>query len=550
MLKNGKVADRPDDWPCNGYEYRIERLCDAIDAFKAAPSYRTKEIVVSIACAHDLHEHTGCGRYRLTAYQTAMLNELYMFSFVHNFPSVRGFVYETISDTTRGMKLVSPMLRIHPEGEKNAYPDGNPFVGLLPPLLLFHAGYQEYVYDYSKSLSVHLIGTTRLLLNGDKSEEYRLRIQHGYTSMLNDLSYMRGVKRDSVLCFSREELSYLVAFESELMMTVGVNPAERPLRGVMMTQLSNWILKSRNGYNDECVVKYFSPDTARLVAGNDELWMHSVQKLNDGREGCVVPELLKDLDWLEYEWAHDIVLKPSRRYYVASFSKNRNSEVLKKRYGACRYGFKGDRVVDLLSPIGHYNGVVHNAQTIVLDVIYDRDVAKDELRYLCSLIELLPMSSVEKHGFFEEILQYWLLSVKDKVNEDGQWDVEQERRAVLFLYDGEEYSETRRDEDYFRMKTGMFMFPDYILGDNPCRDYLFSRAREKRRGTSSEDCLFCHDCLSRDYDTAQYGKPGKLVCSICGSNNVEFWSVRSRLSPNGIQGGSQNWRLFPCGNSA
>ena len=527
MLKNCEIADKPYDWPCNNREQHLEQLWSAAKAFIANPSYRTKEVVVSIACAYDLHEHTGCGRYRLTAYQTSLLNGLYLFSFVHNFPSVRGFVYETIADTTRGMKMVSPMFTMHPEGEKNAYPDGDPFAGLMHPLLLFHAGFQEYVYDYSKGLHEHLIETAQLLLRGESAEEYKLRIQHGFTMMLNDLSYMRGVKRDSVFCFSRVALSQLVAYEAELMISVGVNPAERPLRGVLMTQLSNWVLKSRNGYNDKYVVKYFSQDTVRLVKENDELWMHSIQKLNDRREGCVVPEILKETGWITHDWAQGVVLKPTRRYYVVSFSKNRNSDVLKNRYGACQYGFKGDRVVDLLSPISRYNGVVHNAQTIVLDVIYDRDVAKDELRYLCSLIDLLPMSFGEKHAFFEEIMQYWLFSVKDKINEDGRWDVEQERRAVLFLHDDEVYSETRLDEDYFRMKTGMFMFPDYILGDNPCYEYLLSRAREKRRGTSSEDCLFCHDCLTRDYDAAQYGKPDVLKCAVCGSTAVEFWSVKS-----------------------
>lgn len=516
----------PPDWPCNEREYHLEKVFRATEDFLCKPSYLTKEILISLVTSYDFHEHTGKGRYRITAYQSAILNSIYYSSLRSNLPSVRGLVYETIAESTRMMRIMSFLNSMHPDGEKNAYPDGNPCSGLLPPLLLFHAAFQEYVYDRSKSLALHIIEVAEMLITGAKSQEARIRIKSGFTTLINDLSYIRGTKRDEVLYFNRDELKKLIEYEAKLMTRFGENPSRRPLRGLMMTLISNWVLKSRNGYNTEFVVKYVKEETAKLVAQNDELWMHSVSKLNDAREGVVVPELLRDSSWIEHDWARGIELKPTRVSYVSSFSKNPNSDILKERYGSCQYGFKGDRMVDLLAPIAILDGKAFDAQTIVFDVLYGSEEAKKELSYLFSLIDLLPMSSEEKHGFLEEILQYWILSVKDRENKDGVWDVEQERRAVLFVGSGKNLIETSRDDEYFRMKTGMFMFPDYILGENPCREYLYRRAMEKRRATSGEDCIFCRDCLSRDYDQAQYGeKDSNHKCSVCGSRNVEVSSV-------------------------
>lgn len=40
-----------------------------------------------------------------------------------------------------------------------------------------------------------------------------------------------------------------------------------------MTQLSNFILKSRNNYNEDYICKYISEDVARESIKNHEIWM-------------------------------------------------------------------------------------------------------------------------------------------------------------------------------------------------------------------------------------------------------------------------------------
>ena len=51
------------------------------------------------------------------------------------------------------------------------------------------------------------------------------------------------------------------------------------------------------------------------------------------------------------------------------------------------------------------------------------------------------LTDKEKSEFLSEIIQYWLLSVKDK-----KWSYERERRYVLFLYDEYDYTELNRKD--------------------------------------------------------------------------------------------------------
>ena len=68
----------------------------------------------------------------------------------------------------------------------------------------------------------------------------------------------------------------------------------------------------------------------------------------------------------------------------------------------------------------------------------------------------------DKKSFLQEIMQYWILSVKDQ----DPWEKEKERRYVLFLYDDYRYEEIEKDDTFLKVKTTLFLLPDFILGDN------------------------------------------------------------------------------------
>lgn len=57
------------------------------------------------------------------------------------------------------------------------------------------------------------------------------------------------------------------------------------------------------------------------------------------------------------------------------------------------------------------------------------------------------MSDSEKKQFLQEILQYWILSVKDY-----EWQEEKERRYVIFLYEDYDYKEVEVDDTFLKIK--------------------------------------------------------------------------------------------------
>ena len=92
---------------------------------------------------------------------------------------------------------------------------------------------------------------------------------------------------------------------------------------------------------------------------------------------------------------------------------------------------------------------------------------------------MFDLSDNNKKMFLQEILQYWILSVKD-----SKWKAERERRYVIFLYDDYEYIETELDDTFLKVKTSLFITPDFIIGKNP------SNLRQKEK-----HCLVKNICF-------------------------------------------------------
>ena len=64
-----------------------------------------------------------------------------------------------------------------------------------------------------------------------------------------------------------------------------------------MTQISNFILKSRHDYNEDYICKYVSENVAITSYMNHEIWMNKIENLNDDREGNVLKELFENSQW-------------------------------------------------------------------------------------------------------------------------------------------------------------------------------------------------------------------------------------------------------------
>ncbi len=525
--------NRPVDWPKNGREFRLDCILDALDAFENNPSYRTREILLAIVNDNDLNQSNSIGLMRFTEYEVELINLIYVRAMRLNINSVKVYLYDIITEATRIQKMNSwCSVAIGDKSGDISYRIKPYEEILLLPLRLYHLAYQKYTVEKTLAFAEQLLNIVNETYNNCQCKEEIKKLTYAYSALLNDISYMRGSKKEKLWEFDRKELFLLFDIEAKLFSASSQNPAIRPYRGVLMTQISNFILKSRNGYNQDCICKYISKKVATISIDNHEIWMGNIKNLNDKREQKVVPELFEDDSWISFSWAKNLDFTPTRTYYVSSFSKSIHAEDMQSKYGECLYGYKNDRILDLIGPIlmRYYKKIADTdvdlpdkkvlpeiSQVITFDVLYDRDEAKNELVFLFKVINLFKMTDSEKHLFLQDILQYWILTVKD-----NEWKTERERRYVIFLYDEYEYIETRIEDEFLKEKTSLFLLPDFIMGDNPVKQTIRREMEAKQKSTMTREYLYCHNCFVQDYDSVQSGLEQAKKCPICGSDSIEI----------------------------
>lgn len=522
-----EIETKPEDWPANAIECQLENIQSQIKEFKENPNYKNKEVLVSLITDYDLNQRSALGLFRTTEYEVAIINSLFLDANILQLNSLKVYLYELISIKTRMQKIISwfPI--------DNQEVDIKQFEGLLPQLKLHYLTYQKFTIEKDKSYAEQLIEIVENVLEhlkNSESENIKEDIisdtTRAYISLLNDISYFRCVKRTKIWAFNRDEIYRLYELAAKLIKLNKDLPTKRPLKGVLMTSISNYILKSRNDYNEEYICKYISLDVAKLSVKNHQIWMSIIERLNDEREQKVIPELFENIEWNDYSWVQNIDFSPKRKYYVSSFCKSLNNSDMIKNYGECIYGYKDDRIAELLAPIMYYNKKNGKkfpmfSQVIAFDVIYDKEEAKKELNFLCSIIDCFDMNDENKKGFLEEILQYWILSVKD-----SKWKYERERRYVIFMYDDYDYDEVDlSDSRFLKLKTSLFIEPDFILGENPEKTYIREMVDNKRRAIYMKEYLFCSDCFNRDFDIV-IGNKNASICPICGSTNISIEKVK------------------------
>lgn len=525
-----KIAEKPEKWPANAHEQILDTLCDCVEEFKNNPSYKTREVLLALTSEHDLNQHIGYGLIRVTEYEVGIMNYLYLVGNAYQITSLKTYLYNIITQVTRLQKIASWNNQIINNNEGDSLYIIPYEQGLELPMRLYHLAYQKFTVEKEKSFAEQLIEIVESVIKVSQSEEDIDSITFAYSAMLFDISNMHGSKREKLWEFTREELYKLLELETRLL-KMNNQPANiRPTKGVLMMQISNFILKSRHGYNDDYICKYLPSDVARNSIINHQIWMKKTELLNDKREQKVIPELFEDTSWIKYNWIKDIDFTTTRTYYVSCFSKAVNNDDMQEGYGECLYGYKNDRIVDLVGPIGVRKLTKragtdvdlpdkierpYISQVITFDVLYDVEEAKEELQYLFSIIDMFDLSDEDKKQFLQEILQYWILSVKD-----SKWETERERRYVLFLYDDYTYKETEFDDTFLKVKTSLFITPDFIIGKNPSRWEIKRQLEAKRKALYSKEYLFCENCLIQDHDAAVFKQPDK--CPICGSKNIKI----------------------------
>ncbi len=518
-------AEKPNDWPVNGFEADLDNIMQAYDDFIKNPGYRTREILISLYSNYDLNEIGGLGKYRVTEYEVSLINTLYLGAMYHQIPSLLCYLYEFVGRRARLQKMLCYMTA-DCDAKREPINIEVYDTGLVLSLKLYYFAYQAFVIEKDKGFVDKIIDVVRDMKSGlereKDSDEALFEVARQYALMLNDLSFFQGNKIEGIWKFDRNDLHKLFELEAELIRDSGQVISKRPLLGVLMTQISNYILKSRNEYNDEWICKYLPLDVAESSCLNHEIWMRVISELNDEREGRVIETLFDNQDWIEVPWVGKIDFTPKRRYYVSSFSKSENNDKLKDKYGEIVLGYKNDRIGELISPlfmkkyrdgVGKLTKEPTLSLVMAFDVIYDENEAKDELNFLFHIIDLFDADATDKHGFLETIIQYWLLSVKE-----AKWVYEKERRYVLFLYDEYEYFEMEIDDGWLKEKTSLFILPDFVLGKHPKKSTVRTFVDNKRECLSQRSYYYCDDCFNRDFDeTIALQHTG--VCPICGSSS-------------------------------
>lgn len=511
-------VEKPIDWPQNNREAKLETIKNCIDDFIKEPNYKNKEVLVSLVDINNLNEVNEFGLMRVTDYEVALINEIYIEATIINLDIIKVYLYGLIERTGR-MYRICQLMKL--DGHVQVSDEYIPAYGyLLLQLKLFYYSYIDFHTSKEGNYSDYLIRYTKYFIANHllALEE----IENAYLNLIKDLSYFSNAKVYSLFKFEKSELLKFFELEAYFVKENETNINERPLRGVLSLAIKNWILKSRNNYHEGSVYKNISTESANKALSNHEIWMQKIEFLNDKRERKAFRSLYNNKKWIKYNWAKNVVFDDEPNSFVCSYSKVPPTEKMKKRYGGNCFGYKSDRIAISLAPILMRNSVPQIQNVNVFDIIYSEEEIKEEINFLCEIIDLFDCSDDEKNKFLNHILYYWYLSFKDK-----KWETEQERRYDLrIFYDKQDYVDLDIDEKFLKTKSSVYLFHDFILTNNEAlKNKVLLRRQEKLKSISAKDYLFCNNYLQSDYDLAIDERNG-LICPICKSNNTRIIKIK------------------------
>ena len=465
----------------------------------------------------------------VSAYEVSLILHIYRAGCCFVSSAVKLFAYHVIMEWVR----IDQRWRCGAESQERR----NPF---FQPLQLFYDVYAAYVSDGGKkSFYDYLEHNVREKLKSVKGAADLDKLEHAFVSLLMDVSCSLGAKRDAMFRIRREQLVNLIKLEAEILKRGEKSIMARPLKGTLMIQLSYLILKSRAEVLPESVYKHISNADILRALENGELWVRDVRDLNDKWEGVPARELVDELAAGGARWLHGLDWEFHKSFYVACYSHEGNPASLSS-YGECVLAYNGDRLADFLGPIylrvetlpapngGEIKeGYPMLSQVVVLDVVYDRDQARNELAFLVKCVDVLGNSDDEKRAFLGEILQYWKLSFKDPVEREEphrEWYKERERRYVIFYYEDYNYINQRIESRWLKMDSTVVLAPDAVLGpiSSGNKTTICENLAMRYRHTSLDNYCLCRDCLARTY--VRQLQP-YTTCKMCGSKNLTFYQV-------------------------
>jgi uncharacterized protein YjgD (DUF1641 family) len=311
-------VEKPDDWPQNQREASIGNVSTAFYRYNDSPTFENKEVLLALTTINEINESDGRGVVRITEYEIVQVNTLYLSALLMNINSLKIYLYRHIMYMVLTMRLAPNMV---PGTMDNLF---EPLEGLHPSLRLFFELYYDLRSAKIRSFVDTIIHIVNVITGSIDQQEDLRKLENYCVTMLYDLSFIPSKQVFSEITFDRSELKKLFEFLASIFKKTGSEISEPPLRGILCILMSNWILKSRNNYNDNYLYKYMSRDTVENVMSNQEIWMQKTALLNDQREGKLIHELYANKQWIKFDWAKNIDLK---KPIILFRNRNRNNSV-------------------------------------------------------------------------------------------------------------------------------------------------------------------------------------------------------------------------------
>ena len=530
------VPGKPEDWPCNLREAKIYCVWQRIRDFYKNPNPAFRDLMLREAFCRQRGDLPSVGpRYRVSGYEVLMLKRIYLAGCCFNSWTLKLFVYHVVMEWIDSDRFYENNNRRLPI-DQMVITESRKRKDLLPlQLRLFYEAYYECCEDWaSRRFGVILYNVCAKKLEQKHNNQELWEIEHAIVSLMYDISGNLGTDRDYKLSLNRDEISKLIEIEASVLHKRKQSIMSHPLKGTLMIQLSNLILKSRIEGPPTRVYKYIKECDLVSAFMNKQIWLRDIRDLNDHYEGVVANEVVDSVLKDNPLWAKNLKSAYKKRFYVACYSRQLKAGKLDERYGECVLGYYGDRLVDFIAPLywrtenmpwtlsGRPEAFPMFSQIAVLDVIYDKEEARKEMEYLVQCIDKLGQTDSQKRRFLNEILQYWKLSFKDAVNRDvphEKWHEEKERRYVIFHEKGYDYSGSFIDKDRkLKFETTAMIAPDFILGrpSGEIRSKVSDVLKEVYECATFPDYYICNRCFAKGVF------PDGFVgaCAECGSRSV------------------------------
>lgn len=499
-------VDKPNDWPQNGRELKLEKIFDAFQKFINEYSLENKEFLLSLVTNNDLNEENPFGICRFTKYEVAVINEIYTLATFTQCSQVKLWIYEFLIDTVILKKTTEMMM----EGKtfEETFHNG-PYLSLIPQLKVFYIAYVYFRVEKDKSFLQQLLLRIKSYKKAAPSKKLLSEYIQAINQLIYDLSFNINSQKLGICRFSKIELKQLFEVIINIWNTYEIDPTQRPLRGVFIITISNFVLKARNENSSLLLYKCLPNSAATCTFSNKQVWMKNINSLNDKREGISFKNLFDRRNWINKEWAKKTVLIDCITKYVCSFTRITPSEKMKNKYGHSVYGYKNDRIGNLISPVYNDFKIPQFSLVMGYDIAYDHKTIEDEVNYIIDVIDSIKISDNKKRDLLSSILSYWDLSVKDK-----KWSYECERRYEIRIFN-HEFIDSNFDSTFLKVKSTLYLLPDFISKDNLMFEKIKKERIAKLSAIAQRNYVFCSDCLQADFDNLNND-----TCMVCGSKNI------------------------------